>query len=117
LRIAIAHPYVTEVGAKLEQYIVAAGFQVVSNTGLGLQPGAVDRVRPQQVRDIVYRTNRPDADLIFISCTALPTYDVIAPLEHELIKPIVTANQATIWSLLRAVDISAVGCGQTLLQY
>ena len=56
-----------------------------------------------------------EADAIVVSCTNLPTYDVIAPLERELGKPIVTANQATMWSALRAIGKHAIGQGQALL--
>jgi hypothetical protein len=30
-------------------------------------------------------------------CTNLATYDLITPLERELGKPVLTANQATMW--------------------
>jgi maleate isomerase len=63
----------------------------------------------------VRRADRPDADAIVVSCTNVPTYDLIAPLEAELGKPIVSANQVTMWAALRAVGLSAVGPGQRLL--
>ena len=52
---------------------------------------------------------------MFVSCTNLPTYDVIAPLERELGKPVLTANQVTMWAALRVAGAAAVGPGQRLL--
>ena len=60
--------------------------------------------------------NTDDAEAVFISCTNLPTYDVIATLEAELGKPVLTANQVTIWSALRVIGRKAVGPGQRLLE-
>jgi maleate isomerase len=41
---------------------------------------------------------------------------VIATLEHELGKPVLTANQVTIWSALQIIGRKAVGLGQQLLE-
>ena len=56
-----------------------------------------------------------DAEAIFVSCTNLATYDVIAPLEAELGKPVITANQVTMWAMLEALDRRAVGPHQWLI--
>jgi len=64
---------------------------------------------------LVRDTDCPDAEAVFISCTNLPTYDVIAPLEAALGKPVLTANQVTMWSALTVTGRKAVGPGQQLL--
>ena len=53
---------------------------------------------------------------MFISCTNLPTYDVIADLEHELGKPVLAANQVTMWHSLSLIGRKAVGPGQQLME-
>ena len=55
------------------------------------------------------------ADALFISCTNLPTYDVIPQLEAELRMPVLSANQVTMWAALRAMGERAVGPYQALL--
>jgi maleate isomerase len=42
-----------------------------------------------------------EAQTVFVSCTALKTADVIEGLEEELGKPVLTANQVTMWDALR----------------
>ncbi|MGW4591294.1 hypothetical protein [Amycolatopsis thermoflava] len=65
--------------------------------------------------DLIREGDSPTAEAVFVSCTGLPTYDVIAPLERELGKPVVTANQATMWALLHSVGEKALGQEQHLL--
>lgn len=114
-RVAVAHPYVATVGRRLGEFLTESGLTVVSSIGLGLQPAEIPAVPYARVAELVRAADHPVAEAVFVSCTALPTYDVIAPLEQELGKPVVTANQATIWALLGAVGVAAVGPGQRLL--
>jgi maleate isomerase len=113
-RVATATPYTADITAGLSSYLTEAGLDVVAASGLGLTSDIWTvpyDVTAQLVRD----TDRPDAEAVFISCTNLPTYDVIAPLEEELGKPVLTANQVTMWSALTLAGRKAVGPGQQLL--
>jgi maleate isomerase len=56
------------------------------------------------------------AEGVFISCTNVPTYDIIAPLERWLGKPVLTANQVTMWSALHAIGSPMMAAGQQLAQ-
>ena len=51
-----------------------------------------------------------------VSCTNLHTYDVIAGLEAELGKPVISASQATMWAALRRIGRRPVGPGQRLVE-
>jgi maleate isomerase len=113
-RITTATPYTADLTAGLISYLAEAGVDVVAAAGLGLTSDIWTvpyDVTAQLVRD----TDRPDAEAVFISCTNLPTYDVIATLETELGKPVLTANQVTMWSALNVLGRKAVGPGQQLL--
>ena len=115
-KVAVAHPYEPPVGRKLGEYLTESGLEVVASTDLGLASiREVYDVPSEQVAELARAADRAGADALFVSCTALPTYDVIAPLERELGKPVVTANQATIWAALRAVGIAARGPEQALV--
>jgi len=59
--------------------------------------------------ELVRSTAKAGGDAVFVSCTNLPTYDVIAALERELGRPVLTANQVTMWAAL--VD-AGVGPGE-----
>lgn len=112
-RVAIATPYVAELADRLESFLDEAGIETVGSAHMGL-PGGIWQVPYDGVAALVLEANRRDAEAIFVSCTNLPTYDVIAPLEAELGKPILTANQVTMWAALREIGLPAVGPGQRL---
>src|SRR5690606_5094809 len=97
-----------------DRYLGEHGIEVAANKSLGLDR-EIWEVPYERTAELIREVDRPDADVIIVSCTNLPTYDLIAPLERELGKPIVTANQATVWAALRRLGRRAVGPGQRLL--
>ncbi len=111
--IATATPYVEALDKKLTTFLEGNGFVVVNQNPLalthdhGLHP--LDTVR-QAAMD----TDRAEADGIFISCTGLKTSAIIDDLENALGKPVVTANQASIWNALQLAgcDTRLDGLGQ-----
>ena len=114
-RVATVTPYTTDLTIGLTSYLMEAGIEVVSTAGLGLT-SKIWAVPYETTAELVYATDRPDAEAIVISCTNLPTYDLVARLEGELGKPVVTANQVTMWAALAMAGRKAVGPGQRLLE-
>ncbi|MGH3638782.1 MAG: maleate cis-trans isomerase family protein, partial [Mycobacterium sp.] len=114
-RIATVTPYTDDLTAGLTSYLGEAGVEVVANAGLGLT-AQIWTVPYEVTAELVRSTDTSDAAAVFVSCTNLPTYDVIASLEAELGKPVLTANQVTIWSALTLIGRKAVGPGQQLLE-
>ncbi len=113
-RVAAATPYDAAVTTRLGVFLREAGVEVVSEAHLGLHR-EIWKVPYEQTVQLIRDADHEDAEAIVVSCTNLATYDIIAPLEDELGKPVVTANQATMWSALRALGKEAVGEGQRLL--
>jgi maleate isomerase len=113
-RVAVVTPYLPELTTRLADFLLEAGRTVVGQSSLGLD-AYIWEVPYRTTRELIRIADSPEADVIFVSCTNLATYDLIAPLERELGKPIISANQVTAWSALRALGSSAVGPGQRLL--
>ncbi|NEB80127.1 Asp/Glu racemase [Streptomyces sp. SID14478] len=116
-RVAVVHPYQKPVDALLQNYLHAAGFTVTSLTSLGL--GSVEEaydVTTEQVREAVWAGDHPEADAVFVSCSALPTYDALPTLEAALGKPVISANQVTMWALLQSVGCSTRAPGRGHLE-
>jgi maleate isomerase len=113
-RVAVATPYVASVTARLHDFLAEAGVAAVSSAHLGLA-GDIWKVPYETTAQLVRDADSPAADAVFVSCTNLATYDLIAPLELELGKPVLTANQVTMWAALRVAGEAAVGPGQRLL--
>jgi maleate isomerase len=113
-RVAVATPYVEEVTDRLAEFLAEADVDVVSQGQLGLD-SRIWTVPYDVTERLVRETDSPAAEAVFVSCTNLATYDVIAPLERELGKPVLTANQVTLWAALRQAGAHAVGPDQRLL--
>jgi maleate isomerase len=114
-RIATVTPYTADITAGLSAFLAEAGVEVVATAGLGLTAD-IWTVPYDVTAELVRDTDTADAEAVVISCTNLPTYDVIAVLEAELGKPVLTANQVTVWSALTTIGRKAVGAGQKLLE-
>lgn len=111
--IAVATPYVERLTRRLEDFLAEDGREVVACAGLGLDR-LIWHVPYTVTADLVRRADRPEAEAVFVACTNLPTYDLIAPLEDALGKAVLTANQVTLWAGLRRLGLSPSGEGQRL---
>ncbi|BCL33980.1 hypothetical protein NSMS1_04270 [Nostoc sp. MS1] len=56
---------------------------------------------PDEAIAFIKKVSHKDAEAIVLPCTAWRTFEAIAQLEAELNIPVITANQATIWSLAK----------------
>lgn len=101
-RLAVGTPYDEHVTAKLGEFLREADVEVVSVAYLGLS-GDVDRVGGTSLARLAEEADDEGADALFLSCTNLPTFDAVAGLERDLGKPVLSANQVTMWAALRAV--------------
>ena len=114
-RIATATPYTADLTVGLTAFLGECGIEVTAAAGLGLISD-IWTVPHDVTAQLVRETDTEDAQAVFISCTNLPTYDVIAALEAELHKPVLTANQVTMWHALSLIGRKAVGPGQQLME-
>ena len=104
-KVAVAAPYGDEVCERLQKFLEESGFEVVSLKNLGLSGMDIGCVPLDEVCALARQADTPEAEVLFISCTALRTIEVLDHLEQELGKPVVSANQATMWHALRIADI------------
>lgn len=108
--VAVATPYVDFVNESERRFLQDYGFEVTSLLGLRLgetqeERRGIGRVPPEHIYRMAMACNRPEADTIFVSCTNLATLDVIAQIEADLGKPVITSNQACFWHCLRSLGI------------
>lgn len=112
-RVSIVTPYDADLTAKLRDFLDELGVTTVSSDHLGLG-GGIWKVSYRTIVERILAANRDAAEAIFVSCTNLPTYDVIEPLEGALLKPVLTANQLTMWACLKRMELPIVGPGRWL---
>ncbi len=101
-RVAVVTPYIEEINLLEKKFLEANGLEVVDIRSLSIVDNTrIGQVAGREVIRLVRGLKHERASNIFISCTNLPTFPIIEKLEHELHKPIVSSNTATLWSMLR----------------
>ncbi|PRX47910.1 maleate isomerase [Prauserella shujinwangii] len=111
--LAVITPYVDEVTDRLHAYLAEFGVTTTASVGLGLL-GDIWKMSYADVLGAVTALDTTGAEALFVSCTNVPTFDLIAPLERRLGIPVLTANQVTMWAALRAAGLEPQGVGQRL---
>jgi maleate isomerase len=114
--VAVASPYVPDVAARLDAYLREAGIRVLAHRGLGLD-NRIWQVSRRAVHDLVLAADHDAAAAVFVSCTNVPTFDLISELEDMLGKPVLTANQVSLWAALRGAEVAVPGLGQRLFAH
>ncbi|SEE97850.1 maleate cis-trans isomerase family protein [Ruania alba] len=112
-KISVITPYDEPLTLRLHAFLAELGVEVVRSNHLGLG-GGIWKVNYRTVAERIMEADAPDAEAVFVSCTNLPTYDVIDPLERALGKPVLTANQLTMWACLERMGLPLMGPGQWL---
>jgi len=114
--VAVATPYTDELNRLERAFLEAHGIEITAIRGLSLAKNVdIGRTDGAAVEELV-RAVAGGADAVFISCTNLPTIDLIEPLEAELLRPVVTSNQASLWAALRGCGLSGLKGYGTLLR-
>jgi maleate isomerase len=107
-KIAMATPYTSGIARKEKNFLEAVipGLKIVSEKNLetvsNLERG---NLFPFSAYLTAKEANTPEADGVFISCTNWRTIEIIGPLEHDLGKPVVTSNQASLWFALKKMGM------------
>lgn len=60
---------------------------------------------PSAAYRMARQANRPNTQALMISATNFRTFEVINRLESDLQKPVITTNQAILWSVFRTLDL------------
>ena len=106
-KLVVGTPYLDEVNTAEAEFLVAKGFEVLDIQGLNLATGTeMGRVTPSYWEKFALEIDRPDADVIFLSCGGIRALDVVEDIEAVANKPVITSNQAQMWSCLRRAGIT-----------
>ncbi|MGW5736061.1 MULTISPECIES: maleate cis-trans isomerase family protein [Streptomyces] len=101
-RVAVAATYPEDVAGLFAAFLKAAGAEVVSTQGNGIITAAeVGTWGWEEVLAMARAGDHPEAEAILLPDTALHTAAYVQDLERELGKPVLTANQVTVWEALR----------------
>jgi len=95
-------PTTEEVDLYERQFIERQGFKITKNKNMNiLDNREIGEVSPETVKEFALSIKAEGADGFFISCTNLQAIDIIDTLEKETNLPVVTANQAFVWGVIK----------------
>ena len=105
-KIVIGTPYLDEINTLEAEFMVSKGFEVLDIQGLNLETGIeFGCVTPEYWKSFAMEIDSPEADVIFLSCGGIRSLEVAQEIESETGKPVITSNQAQMWSCLRRAGI------------
>jgi maleate cis-trans isomerase len=105
-RIALLTPYVEWVHEREKAFLKGRNIDVVLDKALGLNTNTeMVALAPAFLAQYVRDNTTAAADAYFLSCTALRSAGIIAELEAELKRPVITSNQAAVWYALASVGV------------
>lgn len=116
-KLAIASPYTDVIDHREVEIFSAAGFEVVGSANLGIADGfSLASPTRDDMLAVARRAWRADADALLVSCLNMNSQEVVAELEAELGKPVITSTTATLWKLLQTAGLrpGLVGWGRLL---
>ncbi len=108
-RIALVTPYTEEVTRLEVAFLEANGFEVTGCAAGGLVEVAdMQECSPTTAYRRAREADDTRAEAVFISCTGFRTIEIIARLEADLGKPVVTSNQALFADCLRILGVGEI---------
>lgn len=113
-RVAVAATYPHDVSVHFRSFLEAGGVEVLSLVSHDIATAALaGELSAEGVIELAKSNDSPDAEAILLPDTAMHTARLIPELERELGKPVLTANQVTVWKGLdligRRVHAPALG--------
>jgi len=104
--LVVGTPYLDEINTKEAEFLYNKGFSILNIQGLNLTKGIeFGTVTPDYWIKFAQEINDESADAIFLSCGGIRSTEVIDQIEQKVGKPVITSNQAQMWSCLRRAGV------------
>ena len=97
-------PYSKSLNEDVAKYFIKEGFTITSNAYFDIDTDTdIAKVDPEYLYETMLNMNLDEAEALFISCTNLPSLNIIKRLEDKLNKIVLSSNQVLIWDTLRTL--------------
>jgi maleate isomerase len=106
-RIALVSPYPIPVLERAKQhYTDKYGLEVVALESFsGTDSIIYPTLGPDEARDAITRTDRPEIEIFVVPAGNLPTLWFIPRWESAVGKPVISTNQAALWAMLQIMRV------------
>src|SRR5579875_2236048 len=103
-RVALGAPYAMETTLAGKRHLEAHGFRVVRYDNLKGVTNIYDETAERAYR-LARAVDAEEAEAVFLSGTGMPTVSVLAALERDLDKPVISSASAMMWHALREAGV------------
>ena len=103
-RVALGAPYSSETTARGLAHLEAHGFAVVKSDNLKGITNIYDETAERAYR-LARSVDTAEAEAVFLRGTGMPTLPVLAMLEQDLGKPVLSSASAMMWHALRSCGV------------
>jgi maleate cis-trans isomerase len=111
-RVAVGATYPDDVAERFVAFLGVAGIEVLSLSAKGIITAAEVGTLPEEtVLEFAAAADHPDAQAVLLPDTALHTIGLLDALDARVGKPVLTANQVSVWQGLRLAGADAVRPG------
>jgi maleate cis-trans isomerase len=101
-RVAVGATYPDDVAERFVAFLGVAGIEVLSLSAKGIITAAEVGTLPEEtVLEFAAEADHPDAQAVLLPDTALHTIGLLEALDARVGKPVLTANQVSVWQGLR----------------
>lgn len=112
-KISVLTPYTADVAETVASYFENSGFSVLNTCYLGLNDDRVmARITPESIIECAEKAVHPEAEALFISCTALRSAQIVEKIEQSIGRPVVTSNQGAVWRAKQLTGITSTLSGR-----
>ncbi|TQM38679.1 maleate cis-trans isomerase family protein [Pseudonocardia cypriaca] len=107
-RVAVGATYPDDVAERFVAFLGVAGIEVLSLSAKGIITAAEVGTLPEEtVLEFAAAADHPDAQAVLLPDTALHTIGLLDALDARVGKPVLTANQVSVWQGLRLAGADA----------
>jgi maleate isomerase len=105
-RVCVVSSYPEDLEEKLLTFLTGNGFSVVRSSSFKLKDAwEIARIPGYLIYRMARESFQPNMDGVVIPVTQLRSLDIVEQLEKDLGKPVVAANQASMWFALRKLGL------------
>ncbi|WP_150460886.1 maleate cis-trans isomerase family protein [Nesterenkonia ebinurensis] len=105
-KVAVAASYPVELAGHFREFLGAAGAQVVNFAAHGVFTAeAVGQMDAEEIIAMIRAVDAPEAEAMLVPDTAMHSLRWVDEFEAALGKPVLTANQVTVWEGMRIAGV------------
>lgn len=106
-RVAVVAPYMKPLTKLVCDYIEAEGIEVQDALSLEVSDNLeVGRLNPENLKEYATKVNTKGVDALILSaCVQMPSLPAIQPVQDSFDIPVLSASIATVWKILKSLDL------------